>query len=52
MSLVETVEDVANLGAHKSADNLSFLTQTTLSVDDTAEIVEALQHRFPIYCGP
>jgi len=46
MTLVETVEDVALLEP-KDPDNLSFLTQTTLSVDDTAQIVEALQVRFP-----
>ena len=46
MTLIETVEDVANLEATDEA-NLSFLTQTTLSVDDTATIVAALQARFP-----
>ena len=51
MSLVETVQDVANL-VPANEDNLSFLTQTTLSVDDTAEIVEALQRRFPSIVGP
>ena len=51
MTLVETVEDVAML---ELADpgNLSFLTQTTLSVDDTAEIVKALQLRFPSILAP
>jgi 4-hydroxy-3-methylbut-2-enyl diphosphate reductase len=51
MTLVETVGDVAAL---KIADenNLAFLTQTTLSVDDTAEIVAALQTRFPTIKGP
>ncbi|MGG6494740.1 UNVERIFIED_CONTAM: 4-hydroxy-3-methylbut-2-enyl diphosphate reductase, partial [Bacteroidetes bacterium 56_B9] len=33
-------------------DNLAFLTQTTLSVDDTAEVVDALQRRFPTIQGP
>ena len=46
MTLVETVDDVAMLEP-KNPDNLSFLTQTTLSVDDTAQIVEALKIRFP-----
>jgi 4-hydroxy-3-methylbut-2-enyl diphosphate reductase len=46
MTLVETVEDVARL-APAEPDNLAFLTQTTLSVDDTAMIVEALHRRFP-----
>ena len=46
MTLVETVEDVINLGVPATA-NLAFLTQTTLSVDDTAAIVDALKARFP-----
>ncbi|MFL6758125.1 MAG: 4-hydroxy-3-methylbut-2-enyl diphosphate reductase [Sphingomicrobium sp.] len=51
MTLVETVEDVALLEP-KDPGNLSFLTQTTLSVDDTAQIVEALQLRFPSILVP
>ena len=51
MTLVETVEDVALLDP-VDPDNLSFLTQTTLSVDDTAQIVEALQLRFPSILVP
>ena len=51
MTLVETVEDVAALVV-SDPDNLSFLTQTTLSVDDTAAIVEALQLRFPAIKAP
>ena len=51
MSLVETVEDVALLEP-ANGDNLSFLTQTTLSVDDTAQIVEALKLRFPSILVP
>ena len=51
MTLVETVEDVANL-PFTSADDLAFLTQTTLSVDDTAEIIAALQARFPSIAAP
>jgi 4-hydroxy-3-methylbut-2-en-1-yl diphosphate reductase len=51
MTLVETVEDAAQLQP-ANADNLSFLTQTTLSVDDTAEIVAMLQKRFPSIVGP
>jgi len=46
MTLVETVEDVARINVPDPA-NLAFLTQTTLSVDDTAAIVAALQARFP-----
>jgi len=51
MTLIESVEDVARLAPTDPA-NLSFLTQTTLSVDDTAQIVEALQARFPSILAP
>lgn len=51
MTLVETVEDVAGLAPADPA-NLAFLTQTTLSVDDTKEIVEALQAKFPDIRAP
>jgi 4-hydroxy-3-methylbut-2-en-1-yl diphosphate reductase len=51
MTLVETVEDVEELQPG-DPENLAFLTQTTLSVDDTAEIVGALQRRFPAIVGP
>src|SRR4051794_38768655 len=46
ISLVETAEDVARLKLPDEA-NLAFLTQTTLSVDDTAAIVDSLKKRFP-----
>jgi len=46
MSLIETVED-AEAFAAADPDNLALLTQTTLSVDDTAEIVANLKRRFP-----
>lgn len=46
VTLIETVADVAAF-TPKDADQLAFVTQTTLSVDDTAEIVSALQARFP-----
>jgi 4-hydroxy-3-methylbut-2-enyl diphosphate reductase len=46
MTLVETVADVADLNISDPA-NLAFLTQTTLSVDDTSAIVDALKARFP-----
>ena len=49
--LVETVEDVAGLEP-RDPENLAWITQTTLSVDDTAEIVSALQARFPSIVGP
>ena len=51
ITLVETVEEVASLDV-PDADNLAFLTQTTLSVDDTAAIVEALKARFPSIKSP
>lgn len=44
--LVETIEDVARLEV-KDPEHLAYCTQTTLSVDDTASIVEALQEKFP-----
>ncbi|MGR3468256.1 MAG: 4-hydroxy-3-methylbut-2-enyl diphosphate reductase [Shimia sp.] len=49
--LVETVEDVADIDVRDPA-KLAFVTQTTLSVDDTADIVAALQARFPDIVGP
>ena len=51
MTLVESVDDVAALSP-PDPENLSFLTQTTLSVDDTRDIIAALQHRFPSISGP
>ncbi|MCY7279947.1 MAG: 4-hydroxy-3-methylbut-2-enyl diphosphate reductase [Sphingomonas bacterium] len=51
MTLVETIEQ-AELVAVEDPENLSFLTQTTLSVDDTADIVAALQRRFPTIRAP
>ena len=49
--LVESVEDVATL-AVKNADNLYYCSQTTLSVDDTAEVIDALREKFPNIQGP
>jgi 4-hydroxy-3-methylbut-2-enyl diphosphate reductase len=49
--LVETVADVATI-APRNPERLAFITQTTLSIDDTAEIVEALRARFPAIVGP
>jgi len=49
--LVETVADVATLEV-RDPERLAFVTQTTLSVDDTAEIVAALTARFPTITGP
>ena len=51
ITLVETVEDVARIDVRDEA-NLAFLTQTTLSVDDTSAIVEALKARFPAIRAP
>ena len=51
ITLIETVGDVADLNVSNAA-NLAFLTQTTLSVDDTAAIVEALKVRFPTIRSP
>ena len=49
--LVETVEDIATI-TPRDPERLAFITQTTLSVDDTADIVAALQARFPAIVGP
>ncbi len=49
--LVETEEDVAGI-AVDDPDRLAFITQTTLSVDDTASIVRAIQQRFPSVQNP
>jgi 4-hydroxy-3-methylbut-2-enyl diphosphate reductase len=51
ITLIETVEDVSNIDVPGDS-NLAFLTQTTLSVDDTAAIVEALKRRFPAIRAP
>ncbi|CAG9295811.1 4-hydroxy-3-methylbut-2-enyl diphosphate reductase [Celerinatantimonas diazotrophica] len=49
--LVETVDDVAQL-VIKNPDNLFYCTQTTLSVDDTADVIDALRQRFVNIQGP
>jgi 4-hydroxy-3-methylbut-2-en-1-yl diphosphate reductase len=51
MYLVENVADVARLKV-RDETSLSYVTQTTLSVDDAREIVEALKKRFPAIVGP
>ncbi|MAB70371.1 MAG: 4-hydroxy-3-methylbut-2-enyl diphosphate reductase [Oceanicaulis sp.] len=51
MHLIETVED-AETFVPKDPSNVAFVTQTTLSVDDTADIVAALQKRFPDIAAP
>ena len=49
--LVETPEDVANLKP-KHPDNIAYSTQTTLSIDDTKAVIEALRAKFPSILGP
>jgi 4-hydroxy-3-methylbut-2-enyl diphosphate reductase len=51
VTLVETLADVAGLKV-KDPQNLAYITQTTLSVDDTQHIVEALKARFPAITAP
>jgi 4-hydroxy-3-methylbut-2-enyl diphosphate reductase len=51
MMLLETVEDARNLEL-ENGEQLAYLTQTTLSLDDTAEVVDALRERFPDLVGP
>jgi 4-hydroxy-3-methylbut-2-enyl diphosphate reductase len=51
VTLVESVEDVARL-VPRDGEALAYATQTTLSVDDTAEIIAALKARFPAIAGP
>tara|TARA_A100001234_G_scaffold129260_1_gene113379 strand:+ start:24 stop:974 length:951 start_codon:yes stop_codon:yes gene_type:complete len=49
--LVESTKDVKNLIV-RDPSKLAYVTQTTLSIDDTAEVVEALKTRFPTIVGP
>ncbi|WP_386687381.1 4-hydroxy-3-methylbut-2-enyl diphosphate reductase [Lonepinella sp. MS14437] len=49
--LVEDVEDIAKLKLHDNED-LTFMTQTTLSIDDTADVIEALKQKYPSIQGP
>lgn len=51
MTLVETIEDVDKL-PFDADEELSYLTQTTLSVDDTREVIQALEWRYPNIQGP
>jgi 4-hydroxy-3-methylbut-2-enyl diphosphate reductase len=51
MYLVETVADVAKLDVTKP-DQLAYVSQTTLSVDDTADIIEALKRKYPAIIEP
>ncbi len=49
--LVENVDDVLNLNI-KDINKTAFVTQTTLSVDDTTDVIDALRNRFPNIIGP
>jgi len=49
--LVQDVEDVAELDV-RDPERVAYVTQTTLSVDDTREVIEALKERFPAIAGP
>ncbi len=51
MYLVETEDDVTNLQV-RDEKNLTYVTQTTLSVDDAARVIDALKKRFPAITGP
>ncbi|WP_018651561.1 4-hydroxy-3-methylbut-2-enyl diphosphate reductase [Actinobacillus capsulatus] len=49
--LVESVEDIARLPV-SNQDELTFMTQTTLSIDDTSDVIEALKEKYPAIQGP
>ena len=49
--LIESIEDIANLPVSHN-DDLTFMTQTTLSLDDTAETISALKEKYPAILGP
>ena len=51
VSLIETVEDAKNISV-KNTEKLAYATQTTLSIDDTQEILTVLKKRFPSIKGP
>ena len=51
ITLVQSIEDIENF-TPRDAGNLAYVTQTTLSVEDTAAMVEALKRRFPQIVGP
>ena len=51
MTLIETLEDALSVEPPENVP-LAFATQTTLSVDETSQIISALQHRFPEISGP
>ncbi len=49
--LIESIKDIANLPVAQN-DDLTFMTQTTLSLDDTAETISALKEKYPAIQGP
>ena len=49
--LIESIKDIANLPVSHN-DDLTFMTQTTLSLDDTAETISALKEKYPAIQGP
>ncbi|PWF33289.1 4-hydroxy-3-methylbut-2-enyl diphosphate reductase, partial [Yersinia pestis] len=49
--LVEDEEDVATLMV-RNPEKVAFVTQTTLSIDDTAKVIDALRQKFPLIQGP
>ena len=51
ITLIETMDDARTVTV-ADPDNIGFLTQTTLSVDDTADMVAELKRRFPVIVGP
>ncbi len=51
ITLVQSIDDIENF-VPRDAANLAYVTQTTLSVEDTAGMVEALKRRFPLIVGP
>ena len=52
IKLIESINDVDLLKENDFKKPLAYITQTTLSVDDTAEIIEALKNKFPKIKGP
>ena len=51
VTLIETVQDAQSYQP-RNPDNIAFVTQTTLSVDDTADVIDTLRARFPSLAGP
>ena len=52
IKLVETIDDVKSLNTKDFKKPLAYITQTTLSVDDTADIIDLLKNKFPSVKGP